>query len=116
VTSLRIRYSRLAYLAVFLLAICLTPMVRSGWLAVLYVIPIVAAVYVARTGTDADRDGLTVRTLLGAERLRWDAVDGLRVGPRGELFAVQGAQQLRLPAARLSDLPRLTEVSEAAVA
>lgn len=113
---MRIRYSRLAYLAVGLLVICLTPMVRSGWLAVIYVIPVVAWLYVARTGTDADSDGITVRTLLGAERLSWSTVDGLRVGQRGELFAVQGETALRLPAARFSDLPKLNAISEAAAA
>lgn len=113
---MRIRYSRMAYLAVGFLAICLTPMVRSWWLAAMYLIPVVAAAYVARTGTDADAEGLTVRTLLGAERLSWSSVDGLRVGDRGELFAVQGGDELRLPAARFVDLPRLNAISEAAAA
>jgi uncharacterized membrane protein len=116
VTSARIRYPRLAYMAVGFLAICLTPMVRNAWLSAVYLIPLAAAAYVVRTGTDADLDGLTVRTLLGAERLSWSSVEALRVGDHGELFAVQGEQELRLPAARLGDLPRLTALSEAAAA
>jgi len=112
VTTTRFRYPRTAYIAAGLLAICLTPMVRNGWLALLYVIPVIAVAYIARTGTDADHSGLTVRTLLGSERLSWSQVSGLRVGGHGELYAVIGDQQMRLPTARVGDLQKLNSLAQ----
>jgi hypothetical protein len=106
----------MTYLVIGFLAICLTPMLRNWWLLLIYLIPIVAVLYVARTGTDADSTGITVRTLFGSERLSWSQIDGLRIGRRGELFAVQGTQQLRLPTARWNDVDRLNSISESAQA
>jgi hypothetical protein len=106
----------MAILGAVLFAVCITPMVRAPWLIALYILPVLAISYVLRTGTDADGDGLLLRTLLRRSRISWADVRGLRVGRRGELFAVLDDGLLRLPGARQSDLPTLQAVSEAAAA
>jgi hypothetical protein len=104
----------MAILGAVLFAVCITPMIRAPWLIALYIFPMLAIAYVVRTGTDADGDGLLLHTLLRRSRISWSDVRGLRIGRRGELFAVLDDGLLRLPGARHSDLPALRAVSEAA--
>jgi hypothetical protein len=99
---LRIRTPRTALMAVLVLAICVLPLASSApWLAVLWLLPIAAAVWVLRAGVDVDRAGLTVRALLGSRRLPWTEVAGLRADDRGRLVAVlRSGGAVRLPVLR----------------
>ena len=101
-TAVRVRTPRTALVAVLVLAICVLPLASSApWLAVLWLLPVAVLAWVLRAGVDADRDGLTVRALLGSRRLPWREVAGLRVGPRGRLSAVlRAGGAVRLPVLR----------------
>jgi hypothetical protein len=113
--SARLRLPRTAYLAAGALAVCATPMVQAPWLAIVYLAPIAAFAYIARSGTDVDADGITARAMVGTARVPWSDVVGLRVSGRGQVFALlPGDEQLRLPGARPKDIDVITAVSEAA--
>ena len=114
-TSARLRLPRTAYLAAGALAVCVTPMVQGPWLFSLYLLPILAVAYIARSGTDVDASGITARALVGSATAPWSEVTGLRVGARGQVYALlAGDRQLRLPNARPQDVPTIMAVSAAA--
>ena len=109
----QIRTSRVALLAVAVLAIGMIPLATaSPWLLVLFVVPVVAAVAVVRVGVDVSTTRLTAHGLLGSRRLDWDDVAGLRAGRRGELHAVlRDGGEIRLPITRARHLPVLAAAS-----
>ena len=114
-TSAQLRLPRTAYLAAGALAVCVTPMVQAPWLFVVYLLPIAAFAYIARSGTVVDDDGITARAMIGSARVPWSDVVGLRLGDRGQVYALlTGDQQLRLPGARPKDVAVITAISESA--
>jgi hypothetical protein len=75
-------------------------------------IPIVLAVWAWRTGTDADRDGVRVRALLGQRQIRWPQISELAADPRGRAVALlTDGRTVALPAVNRADLPRLVAAS-----
>ena len=109
----RMRMSRTALLPVFLLTLCVLPAAAAAPAAsLLLLLPVLAAVLVLRVGVDVGEDGLTARSPVGRRMVPWSRVAGLRVGPHAELWLVTTAgTQVRLPAMRARDLPRLAAVS-----
>jgi hypothetical protein len=107
------RMNRTALLPVALLALCVVPAAAATpWTALLFLLPVLAAAWVLRVGADVGGDGVTVRSLVGSRHVPWDRVAGLRVGDRGRLWLVTTAgTQVRLPALRARDLPRLAAAS-----
>jgi Bacterial PH domain len=105
--TVRIRASRAGLLAVLILALCTVPLATAmPWLAVLFVLPAVALLWVLRTGVDVDPDGVTVRAAVGARRVGWAEVTALRATSRGELrLVLAGGRELRLPVVRARHLP-----------
>lgn len=97
----------------FLLFICVTPLATfRPWLLWLYVIPVLALVYVVVTRTVADATSIATRGLAGHRRIRWDDLDGFEFqGPRWALAVTQAGGRIRLPMVRPRDLPVLAEVS-----
>jgi hypothetical protein len=59
-----------------------------------------------------DRQGVTVRTLLGSQTVGWEEIDGLRftksLWARAQL---KNGDQVRLPAVSFATLPLLAEAS-----
>jgi Bacterial PH domain len=114
------RLPRSAYLVVLLLAFGATALVQHPILLVAYLIPIVAAGFIARTATVVTTDGITIRALLGSRHLAWDDVRGLSVTGRN-VYAVTEGGGVRLPCVRISSLAavsaasggRLPEIAEA---
>ena len=106
------RLPRSAYLPVLLLALGVTVLVRSAaWLPV-YLIPLAAALFVARRSTVIDADAITVRALFGARRMPWAKVRGLLVDDRGNVSAaLTDATSVRLAYVRARHLPVLSAVS-----
>jgi hypothetical protein len=104
------RLPRSAYLAVLILALCVTPLVQHPIVAVVYVLPIGAILFIARTATIVDSEGLTVRALIGRRRLPWADVRGLSVTGRN-VYAVTAGGAVRLPCVRVSDLAALSGAS-----
>jgi hypothetical protein len=67
---------------------------------------------IVRLRTQADGNGVTVRTLLGSRSVRWEEIDGLRFR-RGSWARAQlkNGRELRLPAVTFATLPQLTQAS-----
>ena len=90
----------------------LIPVLSWPLTAPLLIIPVVLSAMVIRLRTIADRQGVTVRTLLGSRTLRWEDIDGLRF-TKGSWARAQlkAGGELRLPAVTFATLPLLTEAS-----
>jgi Bacterial PH domain len=75
-------------------------------------IPILFGAWAWRSGTDADREGIRVRALLGQRRIRWQQVSELTADRRGRAQArLSDGQAVALPAVHRADLPRLVAAS-----
>jgi hypothetical protein len=103
-----LKHSALAYLIVAFVALCCTAVLHSPLLGLVYLIPLVAAVYVARTATVVDDQGLTARAILGSQTISWNELAGLRLDRSGAVYAVDtGGTQLKLPCVRSTRLDAL---------
>lgn len=110
------RLPRSAYIAVLFFGLGITVFVRSPALVVLYVFPLLAALFIARRGTFIDRDTITVRALFGTRIIAWSEVAGLLVNRRGGISAVlPDATAVRLPYVRPRHLPVLTRITAGTV-
>lgn len=109
----RLRMNRVALLPVVFLAVCVLPLAFAAtWTLVFLLVPVLAAAYVLRVGVDVGDRGVTVRSLAGSRSVPWAEVAGIRIGERGALSLVTTrGTELRLPALRVRDLPRLAAVS-----
>ncbi|OMB92030.1 hypothetical protein A5739_05030 [Mycobacterium colombiense] len=108
-----IKVSPIAHLAVgFLTLGLLIPVMLWPPSLPLLILPVLLSAMIVRLRTVADDKGVTVRTLFGSQRVRWDDIDGLRFhrGSWGRAHLKSGAD-LRLPAVTFSTLPELTEAS-----
>ena len=107
---------RLPAWALFLpimLLFLITPLatVADGW-GVLFVVPLVALIWVVITRTTATGTRLTTFGLLGRRRMDWSDLDRLEVRDSRWVVAVgSDGRHLRLPMVRQHDLRRLIEVS-----
>jgi hypothetical protein len=107
---------RLPAWALFLpimLLFLITPLatVAAGW-GVLFVVPVVALIWVVVTRTTATGTRLTTYGLLGRRRMDWTDLDRLEVRSSRWVVAVgNDDRHLRLPMVRPHDLRRLIEVS-----
>ena len=104
----------MAHFGVGFFALGLLALVLAGpaWVALLLVIPVMLSMAVIRYRTVADRDTVTVRSLLGSETVGWDEIDGLRFGKASWAYAqLKDGRQLRLPAVTFATLPLLTAAS-----
>lgn len=112
-----IRVSPLAHLAVgFATLGLLVPVLAWPPTAPLLVISVLLSALIARLRTVADAQGVTVRTLLGSQTVRWEDIDGLRFH-RGSWAraCLKNGKVLRLPAVTFATLPLLTEASSGRV-
>lgn len=121
--TITVRLPRSAYLAVLFLLFCTLPLALTAngghpggpigwsWRAGLLVVPLLAAVFIARTATIASADGLRVRAAFGSRMLSWDDVRGLSVTGRA-VYAVLDDGSVRLPCVRTADLALIASVSD----
>lgn len=101
---------RSALVAVAVLVVCLIPMAAvEPWLSVLYLVPVLAGVFVWRSGVDIDGNGVLAQAALGSTFVAWEQVAGLEIRRRGELWlARRNGTAVRLPILHSPrDLPRL---------
>jgi hypothetical protein len=108
-----INISPMAHFAVGFFALgLLVPVLTWPVTAPLLIIPVVLSALIFRLRTQADRDGVTVRTLLGSRTVRWEDIDGLRFNKGSWARAqLKDGGKLRLPAVTFATLPLLTEAS-----
>jgi hypothetical protein len=115
------RLPPMAYLGVIVLLFCVAPLAFAndgvqgsratvGVQTVLLVIPVVAALLIARTATVVDSAGITVRLPFGRRTLPWPAVRGLSVSERS-VYAVTAGGAQRLPCVRVTDLAEVSRAS-----
>jgi hypothetical protein len=112
-----INISPMAHIAVGFFALgLLIPVFTWPVTAPLLIIPVVLSALIIRLRTQADRDGVTVRTLLGSRSVRWQDIDGLRFNKGSWARAqLKNGGTLRLPAVTFATLPKLTEASNGRV-
>jgi PH (Pleckstrin Homology) domain-containing protein len=108
-----IRISPIAHFAVGFFALgLLIPVLTWTLSAPLLIIPVLLSALIVRLRTQADHDGVTVRTLLGSQSVRWEDIDGLRFSRSSWARAqLKSGHDLRLPAVTFATLPQLTQVS-----
>lgn len=108
-----IKVSPIAHLAVgFLTLGLLIPVLAWPLSAPLLAFPVLLSAMIVRLRTVADDQGVTVRTLLGSQTVRWDDIDGLRFHRGSWARArLRSGAELRLPAVTFATLPQLTAVS-----
>jgi hypothetical protein len=108
-----INISPMAHFAVGFFALgLLVPVLTWPPTAPLLIIPVLLSALIIRLRTQADRDGVTVRTLLGGQSVRWEEIDGLRFSKGSWARArLKNGGELRLPAVTFATLPLLTEAS-----
>jgi Bacterial PH domain len=116
------RLPRSAYLAVLFLIFGVAPLAFAGrggdegspagisWRILLLAVPVLAAVFIARTATFVSAAGFRVRAAFGSRELRWDEVRGVSVGERS-VYAVTGDGAVRLPCVRVADLAAISRTS-----
>jgi hypothetical protein len=105
-----LRHPGSAYLIVAFLALCVTAVVRSPLQALIYLVPVAGACYIARTATVVDERGLRAQALFGSQTIAWDQLRGLRLDSSGAVYAVDlNGSQLRLPCVRSTALQPLIE-------
>jgi hypothetical protein len=81
-----------------------------GWQTALLVIPVVAAVFIARTATFVDASGIRVRAAFGSRLMAWDEIRGLSVNGRN-VYAVLPDGSVRLPCVHVADLAALSRAA-----
>jgi hypothetical protein len=108
-----INISPMAHFAVGFFALgLLVPVLTWPPTAPLLIIPVLLSALIIRLRTQADRDGVTVRTLVGGQSVRWEEIDGLRFSKGSWARAqLKNGGELRLPAVTFATLPLLTEAS-----
>lgn len=79
--------------------------------AVVLVIPLAVAVWAWRSGTDADKSGLTVRAAVGRRRIPWDDVAGVVTDGRQVSAQLTSGRAITLPAVGKADVGRLVAAS-----
>ncbi|HEX2417586.1 MAG TPA: PH domain-containing protein [Micromonosporaceae bacterium] len=87
--------------------IAVIPLAGARWyLLPLLLIPVLVTVWGWRSGVDVDRDGLTVRALVGTRRLAWSRVTGFTTRGR-RVYVLLDDQAMALPAVTTADLGTL---------
>lgn len=107
-----LKHPNSAYLIVAFALLCATAVVRSPLLALVYLIPIGGAWYVARTATIVDEAGITARAMFGSYTVPWADLAGLRLNDKSAVYAVaRDGTQTRLPCVRATRLAPLISAS-----
>ncbi|HEY7010576.1 MAG TPA: PH domain-containing protein [Jatrophihabitantaceae bacterium] len=122
-TRLVFRLPKSAYIAVMILLFCAVPLAfadsggdQSGpvgvtWRVLVLALPVIAAVFIARTATFVSAAEIRVRAAFGSRTMAWDSIRGLSVTGRS-VYAVCADGSVRLPCVRVSDLAAVSRASE----
>ncbi|MCD2190339.1 PH domain-containing protein [Actinomycetospora soli] len=102
-----------ALVAVGFLALCMSPIAFQGgpWFLV-FLLPVAVGVWVVRSRTRVDAEGLHVHRVLGSRSVAWSDLSGLRLPEKGWVRAVPvEASEVELRGVRIRDLGRVAEAS-----
>src|ERR1700739_237381 len=90
----------------------LVPILTWPATAPLLIIPVVLSALIIRLRTQADQRGVSVRTLIGSQTVRWEEIEGLRFHKGSWARAqLKNGGEVRLPAVTFATLPLLTQAS-----
>jgi PH (Pleckstrin Homology) domain-containing protein len=81
-----------------------------GWHTLFLLLPVAIALFIRRTATFVDGDGIRVRAVLGSRQLPWPEIRGLAVSGRS-VYAVLADGSVRLPCVRQADLSAVARAS-----
>lgn len=115
------RLPKSAYLAVLFLVFCSLPLAFAadgsygarpvyGPRMLFLLIPVLAIVFIVRTATIVDADGIRVRAAFGSRRIAWTELRGVNVAERA-VYAVVADGAVRLPCVRIAHLAELARLS-----
>jgi len=76
-----------------------------------FAVPVLVAIFIARTATVVSPAGLTVRALFGSRTLPWGEIRGLTVSGRA-VYAVVDGGAIRLPCVRIAHLGPISRISD----
>ena len=112
-STFEFRISRLAYIAVLIVALLVVVMMgASMWFGFLAVLIAVVVWLIERPRTTVDADGVTARGLFSTDVLAWDDIHGLRFPKWSAVRAVTTDDRaVRLPAVGFVDIPKLSAAS-----
>ncbi len=112
-TTVTFRLPLTALLGVFGLLVCMTPVAFGApGLQVLYLVPLILALWLVRTRTVVGPETLTAYRVWGARRISWSDLAGLRVDDRSRIWAVlSSGDEVGLPTVRVRHLPVLAAIS-----
>jgi len=112
VSTVKFRHNAAIAIAGLVALFGAVPVATVRWyLAPILLVPLAVLVWGWRAGTDADRDGLSIRALFGARRVPWTRITGLVPTDRRVIATLDGGGSLTLPAVTPADLPRLVAAS-----
>lgn len=109
-----IRVTRLSFLGVVILAMCVFfPIV--GWPAALFwlaLLPIAAIVWILRTQTEVSPNGLDLRSVFSSRHIDWEQLKGISIPKRGYVRAhLADDTEVPLPAVSYDRLRDLVDAS-----
>jgi len=109
----RFRYpAALAVTAVLTLIGSVSLASEGGWLVAVPLVPLTAAVWAWRVGTDVNTYGIRVRSLLRNRVVAWEDVTALVPDQRGGVIAaLVDNSALQLTAVKVADLPSILAAS-----
>ncbi|HEY2671766.1 MAG TPA: PH domain-containing protein [Rugosimonospora sp.] len=88
------------------------PVAATRWyLAPILLVPLAVMIWGWRAGTDANRNGLSIRALFGARRVPWAEITGFVPSDRRVIATLNGGRSVILPGVAPADLPRLIAAS-----
>lgn len=111
--TVRFRHHQAILIAALIAFISALPIASAEWyLLPILLVPVAVAAWAWRAGTDADRQGVRVRALLGQEQIPWARIVELAGDPRGRARArLDDGRSIALPAVGVRDLPKLVSAS-----
>lgn len=112
VSTVKFRHNAAIVIAGLVALFGAVPVATVRWyLSPILLVPLAVMIWGWRAGTDANRDGLSIRAMFGATRVPWERISGFVPVERRVVAMLDGGSSVRLPAVSPADLPRLVAAS-----
>lgn len=112
VSTVKFRHNAAIVIAGLVALFGAVPVATVRWyLSPILLVPLAVMIWGWRAGTDANRDGLSIRAMFGATRVPWERISGFVPVERRVVAMLDGGDSVTLPAVSPADLPRLVAAS-----
>lgn len=112
VSTVKFRHNAAIVIAGLVALFGAVPVATVRWyLTPILLVPIAVMIWGWRAGTDANKDGLSIRAMFGATRLPWERITGFVPAQRRVVAMLDGGGSVTLPAVSPADLPKLVAAS-----